>query len=139
MVVGAAAVRRARPVGARSVRDVDLASNDRFDPRGVGGVVELDRAEEIPVVRERERRHLHRRGARDQTVQAACAVQERVVAVVMKVDEGRAHRRLKRPPRRGRARRSAVFGGTRAVYTSPFPGPYEFPFARGRALCRIRA
>jgi len=83
MIVGAAAIRGARLVTARAVGDVDLAADDRLDPRGVGGVVELDRAEHVSVIGERERGHLHRGGARDQTVETARAVQERVVAVVM--------------------------------------------------------
>jgi hypothetical protein len=83
------------------VGHVDLASDDRLDPGGVGGVVELDRAEHVSVIGERERGHLHRGGARDQTVETARAVQERVVAVVMEVDEGLAHRRLTQPLRRG--------------------------------------
>ena len=95
--------------GARHAvgRDVGFDAEDRLDPRLLAGDVELDGAEQVPVVGERDRVHVERVHALDQLGHAIAAVEERILRVEMQVDEtGRGGRREQ--PRCYQPRRSAA-------------------------------
>jgi hypothetical protein len=77
---------------ARAGREVDLAAEDRLDAVLLGGLEELDRAEEVAVVGERDRRHAELLRALEERIDLDRAVEQRVLAVQVEVDEGpRAH------------------------------------------------
>ncbi len=79
---------------ARASRDVDLATEDRLHAAFLGGLVELDGAEEVAVVRERDRRLLVRLTRRDEIRDPVRPVEEAVLGVDVEVDEiGVGHRR----------------------------------------------
>ena len=67
--------------------DVDLAADDGLDAGLLRGVVELDRAEHVPVVGHRERRELEGGGLGHQAVQAARRVEQRILGVQVQMDE----------------------------------------------------
>jgi hypothetical protein len=77
----------------------------RFSPAATGAVaspstslgVELDRAEEVAVVGQRQAAHAVPRGLAEQRVDADRAVEQREVAVDVEVGEGRGGHRV-RPP-----------------------------------------
>jgi len=69
--------------------DVDLAADDRLDALLRRVLVELHRAGERAVVRERDRRHLELGCARRERRNPAGAVEDRVLGVDVQVDEGR--------------------------------------------------
>jgi hypothetical protein len=99
VVVGllARAARRGRALvvpGPR--RDVRLDPDDRTDPRLLRLPGELEDAEEVPVIGDRERVLPVGRGAREHLVQPLGPVQERVRRVVVEVDEPRHRRRHRR-------------------------------------------
>ncbi len=71
------------------VGDVDLAADDRLDPRCAGLAVELDRAGERAVVREGHGGHLEARSLRDEPGNPTRPVEDRVLRVDVQVDEGR--------------------------------------------------
>ncbi len=81
------------------VGDVDLAAEERLDALLPRLAVELDRAGEAAVVRERDRRHLELGRARGQLGNPAGPVEDRVLGVDVEVDERRArHGHLRRGP-----------------------------------------
>src|SRR5262249_33249372 len=69
-------------------RDVHLAADDRLDALARRLLRELDRAEHVPVVGDRTRRHPGLRDAREQLLYLVRAVEQRVLRVEMQVDEG---------------------------------------------------
>ena len=75
------------PVGG----DVELEADDRLDALVLGGAVELDGAAQRAVVGERHRRHAQLLGPRDQLLDPARAVEQRVLAVHVEMDEGGGH------------------------------------------------
>ena len=79
--------RRAGPVAPVAGRDVDLAAEDRVDAALAGGVVEHHRREHVAVLGDSQRRHLQRRCLIEQLVDAAGAVEQRVLGVQVEVDE----------------------------------------------------
>ena len=99
----------------RSGCDVDLATDDRLDLGLLGGLIELDRPEEISMVGQGDRRHAEFGRLSDELFHPDCTIQQRIFAVHMEMDE----RRLGHPinlrsqipmgkcPRSGK---SAVFG-----------------------------
>src|SRR5439155_983 len=82
--VGVALLQRATVVG-----DVDLAADEGLHAVLAGLPVELDRAGEGAVVGEPHGGHLELRGALGERRDAAGAVEDRILGVDVKVDEGR--------------------------------------------------
>jgi hypothetical protein len=74
-------------VEARRRGHVHLAADDRLDATVPGRLVELDRAEEVSVIGERDRGHVERLGALEQRVDLDGTVEQRVLAVEVQVDE----------------------------------------------------
>ena len=72
----------------RARGDVDLTADDRLDPRVLAGFVEVDGAVHDAVVREADRGHLELRGAAHHRLDAAGAIEQRVLGVIVEVDEG---------------------------------------------------
>ena len=70
------------------VGDVDLAADDRLDPRALGVLEELNRPGHRAVVGERDGRHFELRGPLHEVGNAAGSVQDRVLRVDVEVDEG---------------------------------------------------
>ena len=68
-------------------RDVDLAAENRVDAPLARLVVKDDRREHVAVLGDRERRHLQLDRAVEQLLDAAGAVEERVLRVQMQMDE----------------------------------------------------
>ena len=87
-------VRVALPLRQPVVGDVDLAAEQRLDALLARLAVELDRAGEAPVVRERHRRHLQLGRPSGQLGDPAGPVEDRVLRVDVEVDEGRAGHRV---------------------------------------------
>ena len=73
----------------RTGGDVDLASDDRLHLRFLGGLVELDRAEEISVVCQGDRRHAKLGRLPHELLHPDGSIQERILAMDVQVDEGR--------------------------------------------------
>ena len=71
--------------GAR--REVALHADDRLDPVRLGLAPELVGAEDVAVVRHRQRRHPHPGGLREQGVQPGRTVEHRELGVRVQVDE----------------------------------------------------
>ena len=82
-----ALVGASRALQARASREVEFAADERLEALGLGLVVELDRAVQIPMVGEGEGLHPQPGGAVHQAVDTASAVQQAVVAVDMEMDE----------------------------------------------------
>ena len=99
-------VRVAAGARAAVVGDVDLAADDRLHALVLRRLEELDRARERAVIGERDGRHLELRGALRERGDPAGAVEDRVLAVDVQVDEVGGHGRVIIPtgpddPRRG--------------------------------------
>ena len=77
----------ARAVGAGAARDIRLHAENRLDPGLARLLVELDGAEQRTVISERQRRHAQFSRPRDHAADRAGAVEQRVVAVIVEVDE----------------------------------------------------
>jgi hypothetical protein len=86
-VVAARARRIAVGVAGRS--HVGLDADDRLDAALLGLLVELDRAEEVAVVGQRQRRHPGRLGGVQDVTDPIGAVEQAVLAVKVEVDEVR--------------------------------------------------
>ena len=82
------APRARRPIGPLPGSDVRFDADDRDDPRRLRLAEELDRPEQVPVVRQRHRRHPQRLDPLDQVGDLARPVEQAVVAVAVQVDEG---------------------------------------------------
>jgi hypothetical protein len=76
-----------RALLASAGRDVELAADDRLDPRLLRGEVEVDATEEVAVVGERDRRKAKLARAVDQLLELRGAVEEAVLRVNVEVDE----------------------------------------------------
>ena len=76
-----------RAVLAAAARDVGLHADDRLDAGLLGLLVELDRAEHRAVISQRHRRHAEFDRLLDHARNRARAVQQRIVAVIMEMDE----------------------------------------------------
>ena len=87
-VVGAlvAAILRAALLAAAR-RDVELAADDRLDAGLLGRQVEIDRAEQIPVVGQRDRREAQLLRLLDELLELGGAVEQAVLGVNVQVDE----------------------------------------------------
>jgi len=72
---------------ARTFDKVELAADDRLDLLGFRHVIELDRAKQVAVVRERERLHPEGGRAVRQLVYPAGAIEQAIVAVDVEVYE----------------------------------------------------
>jgi len=77
-----------RLVALGLVGDPDVAADDRLHARGARRLVELDHAEHVGEVGDRQRRHAVRGRALDRVVDAHDPVGDRELAVEPKVDEG---------------------------------------------------
>ena len=86
---------------------VELEADDRLDALFFGGAVELDGAAQRAVVGERHRRHAQFLGPFDQLLDPAGAVEQRVFAVHVEMDECGGHgwpdSSMTEPPRRRRS------------------------------------
>jgi hypothetical protein len=98
--VVSAALGLVRPVARGHVR---LAAEDRLHARGDRLLVEIDRAEHVAVIGDRHRGHAELAHPRDEILKAHRAVEERVLAVEVEVDEGGAGRHALRYLKRGAA------------------------------------
>ncbi len=81
----------------------EFRTDDRFDARVHARIVELDQAEQIGTVGDRDRRHAERHGAIDQILHLHQTVGDRVLGVDLQMDEAAAHRvrpRFRTSPRR---------------------------------------
>src|SRR5690348_11939417 len=74
-----------RPSIAR--RDVHLAAEDRLDAFLLRMVVEHDRREHVAMLGHRQRRHIELRRLIEQFVDAAGAVEQRILGVQMEMNE----------------------------------------------------
>ncbi len=92
--------------------DVGLAPDDRDEPLRLRRVVELDRAEHHPVVRERDAGRSVGVRLLAQRVDAARAVQQRVLAVDMQMDE----RTQRKANLRGKRKRGKFHRRLRSVW-----------------------
>ena len=68
-------------------RHVGLQPDDRLDPRGLGGVEELDHPEHGAVIGEGDGGHAHLGGALGQLLEVAEAIKQRVFGMDMQVDK----------------------------------------------------
>jgi hypothetical protein len=75
------------PFEAGAGRDVGLDADDRLDPGGDPGLVELERAEHRPVIGERERRHLELGGPLEERLDPRGPVQQGELRVHVEVNE----------------------------------------------------
>src|SRR5262249_7145696 len=75
------------PLLAAARRDVELAADDRLDAGLHRRVVEIDRAEEIAVIGQRDRRELELLGLGDELLELGGAVEQAVLGMHMEVDE----------------------------------------------------
>ena len=73
---------------ARAGRNVDLAADDRLDPCVFARLVEVNRAVHDAVVGETDRGHLELGGAGDHRWDPAGAIEQRILGVIVEVDEG---------------------------------------------------
>jgi hypothetical protein len=80
----------ARALVARVRLHADLDTEDRLDARLARRAVELDRAEEVADIGDRQRRLAIRSGRRDDAVDAQRAVDDRVLGVRAQVNESHA-------------------------------------------------
>ena len=121
-----------RGVALGVVRDPHVASDDRLDAGLARGSVELDHAEDVGQVGERQRRHPvgRRRGHRG--VDAHHAVDDRIFAVQAQMNE--AGQRLRRSPARGLIRCETV-----SAMTSLSRRPTAPPRRRNRIGDRARS
>ena len=76
------------------LRNVDFAADDGVDAVSLGGVIELHRAEEVPVIGHGHGRHFLLDHELHQLVDLASAIEQRIVRVAMQVDEGHRASRL---------------------------------------------
>jgi len=74
-------------VGSAPASDVGLDADDRLDPGGLRGRVEIDRAVERTVVGECQGRHVEGLRARHEVTQPRQAVEQAVLTVGVQVDE----------------------------------------------------
>ena len=74
-------------IGASCGRDVDLAADDGFDAALLAGLGELQRAEKVAVVRQRDLIHAERLDAIHQRTKPTGAVQQAKLAVQMEMAE----------------------------------------------------
>ena len=74
----------ALPAGAEA-RDVELAPEDRLDLRLLGGLVQRDRAEHVPVVGHGDRAHPRGGHALDEVLDLHRPVEKRVLRVNVEV------------------------------------------------------
>ena len=74
-------------LGPLARRHVELAAEDRLDPLLLAGQVEVDGAEQVAVVGQRERREPQLPRPRDQLVELRGAVEQAVLGVDVQVDE----------------------------------------------------
>ncbi len=72
----------------RARGDVDLAADDRLDPRVLARLVEVDRAVHHAVVGHGERGHLELGRTCHERGDAARPIEQRILGVVMEVDKG---------------------------------------------------
>ena len=72
---------------ARRFDEVEFATDKRLDALGLGLLVKLDRAVEIPVVGQGHRAHPQIDRAIHQAIDPAAAVEQAVVAVDVEMDE----------------------------------------------------
>src|SRR2546427_9612120 len=73
---------------SRARRDIDLAADDRLDAGVLARLVKVDRAVHDAVVGHPDRGHLELGRARDHGWDAAGPIEQRVLGVVVEVDEG---------------------------------------------------
>jgi hypothetical protein len=112
VVVGAAVF-----LEAGRLNEVELATDERFDAFGFGGIVEVDGAKKVSVVGEREGGHAEGNCPVHQAINAASAVEQTVVRMNVEMDEiqvGGRHSRGRQRPSRNRARRKARFAPSEA-------------------------
>ena len=112
------------PLGSLPGRHVGLKPDDRHDPGRFRFPEQLDRAVQIAVIRQCNRRHSQRLGTLDQIRNLARTVQKTVVAVAMKMHERQAgHRDVTR----GLAARRAAgqLRGTRVHPNVPVAIPHS--------------
>ena len=75
-------------VVAGLLRDVDFTADDGLDVLGLGGVIELDGAEEVAVIRHRHGGHVLFGHNVHELGNLAGSVEQRVVGMAVQVDEG---------------------------------------------------
>ncbi len=96
--------------------DVDLAADDRLDPRPPSLAVELQGAEHVAVVGDRQGRHAELFGLLHQIADLDGPVEEAVLAVQVQMDEVRMfHRRVRREVSGERRRKVIGESGAEAV------------------------
>jgi len=73
------------------IADPQIATGDRLDAGGLGGLVELDQREQVALVGQRDGRHSGVHAGVDQIVDAYRRIGQRVLAVDVQVGEQRGH------------------------------------------------
>ncbi len=81
------AVLRARPLEARAAGHVELDAHDRLYACVLAGIVELDRAEHVAVIREGEGAHPQCLGPGDHAAHRGGPVEEGKIRMVVEMDE----------------------------------------------------
>src|SRR5438876_6300628 len=71
--------------------DVHFAADDRLDRLRLGGEVKLEGTVEDAVIGQRDRRHIELFCRRDEVVDAARAVEQRIFTVNVEMDEAARH------------------------------------------------
>ena len=69
------------------LRNVDFAADHRMHAVALGGVVELDRAEQVAVIGHGDGRHLLLDRGLHELVDVAGPIEQRIIGVAMQVDE----------------------------------------------------
>ena len=81
------AAARAFLVEAAAGRDINLASDDRFDPQVAGGLIKIDRAVKNAMIGDRQGGNLQLMRLLHQPVEAAGAIEQRILGVQMEMNK----------------------------------------------------
>src|SRR5262249_39942925 len=102
-------------VEAAARGDVDLAAQNRIQPALACVVVKNHRREHVPVLGDRNRRHLQLHRLVEQLVDPACAVEQGELGVQVEMDEfSHASRSTLKPQRALRSQRAIVLSAVSA-------------------------
>ena len=116
-----------------AIGQMDVGADDRLQPGGLGGLVELHRREQIVDVGQRHRRLAERDAALHQFGDADRRIGERIFAVQVEMDEGCGHGATVAAVRISTTRRLAARGGRTSLDTARrrrvarTRGPYPRP------------
>jgi len=137
MMVNVPAAARRLLVEAAAGSDIDLTANNRFDAFVSGGLVKINRAAEHAVIGDRERRESQLVRFVDQPVEAAGAIEQRILGVQMEVDKIRVrHEANYLPTPRGRKKGLFTRLGSRSLNRADVVLRLEIGVRRAFGKCR---